>query len=197
MHSRLRLGDDCWPLPNVWLGTSVENQRTADERITHLLQCPAAVRFLSCEPLLGPVDLRNLPFPGSHHRILDALTAGSKSETPWGIDWVIAGGESGPGARPMHPAWARSLRDQCQATEVAFHFKQWGRWAPWDDDCYSLPAGEDDAAAHDNARWLGVDGDVSEFASAGAVQVLPVGKKAAGRILDGRTWDEFPAEVGQ
>lgn len=93
---------DGWP--NVWLGTTVENQTEADRRIPHLLAVPAAVRFLSCEPLLGPVDLM-----GAH-----------------GIDWVICGGESGPGARPMQAVWARSLRDQCASAGVAFHFKQWG-----------------------------------------------------------------------
>jgi len=127
-----------WPPPNVWLGTTVEDQRRADERIPHLLACPAAVRFVSCEPLIGPVDLNksiggtkwiggqrgcagmhqhgNAPDPHHHHddRCRD------------GLDWVICGGESGPNARPMHPEWARSLRDQCQAAGVPFHFKQWG-----------------------------------------------------------------------
>ncbi len=106
-----------WPLPNVWLGTSVEDQATADERIPHLLRCPAAVRFLSCEPLLGPIDFRKVP--------------GFNLAGQAGVDllrnlWVIVGGESGPGARPMRPDWARSLRDQCQAAGVPFFFKQMG-----------------------------------------------------------------------
>jgi protein gp37 len=99
------------PLSNVWLGTSVEDQRWADIRIPQLLLTPAAVRFLSCEPLLGPVDLWAY------------LELG-------GIDWVIVGGESGHGARPMNPAWARSLRDQCRDAGVAFFFKQWGGRTP-------------------------------------------------------------------
>lgn len=109
-----------WPLPNVWLGVSVENQKAADERIPLLLDTPAAVRFLSCEPLLGPVDLER-PVPGS--RPVNGVYP------PWMIhllDWVIVGGESGPGARPMHPDWVRSLRDQCQQAGVPFFFKQWG-----------------------------------------------------------------------
>ena len=113
-------GEDCelegfvWPLPNVWLGTSVEDQRAADERIPLLLRTPAAVRFLSCEPLLGPVDLERW-IRRITHRVLND-----------GVDWVIAGGESGPKARQCDPDWVRSLRDQCQAVDVAFFFKQWG-----------------------------------------------------------------------
>lgn len=97
------------PIPNVWLGVSVENQQAADERIPLLLQTPAAVRFLSCEPLLGAVDLSKYI---------------QESQPTGAIHLVIAGGESGPGARPMHPDWARSLRDQCQSAGVPFFFKQ-------------------------------------------------------------------------
>ena len=131
------------PPPNVWIGTSVEDQQRAEERVPHLLKIPARVRFLSCEPLLGELDLGFL---------IDG--------EPWLVDWVICGGESGPGARPMHPAWARSLRDQCQEAGVAFHFKQWGAWAP--------------------SQYFGW-------------ACSRVGKKKAGRELDGRTWDEVPS----
>jgi len=101
-----------WPLPHVWLGVSVEDQATADERIPLLLQTPAAVRFVSYEPALGPISFEfgrgqahdNAPYDGKR------------------IDWIICGGESGPGARPMHPGWARLVRDQCQAAGAAFHF---------------------------------------------------------------------------
>lgn len=122
-------GDAGWL--NVWLGTTVENQEEADRRIPHLLATPAAVRFISAEPLLGPVDLRSLPFgdpspTGYRPRILDALTAGSRSATPWHLDWVIAGGESGKNARPFDLIWAHSLRDQCRQTGVAFFMKQLG-----------------------------------------------------------------------
>ena len=102
------------PLPNVWLGTSVEDQKSANARIPHLLSTPAAVRFISAEPLLGPVDLRAVPIPADDG--YDGAT----------LDWVIVGGESGKGARPMHPDWVRSLRDQCGRENVPFFFKQWG-----------------------------------------------------------------------
>jgi protein gp37 len=110
------------PLPNAWLGTSIETQKWARVRIPQLLRTPAAVRFLSCEPLLGPLDLSTYltdiddelpPIPGLPR-----------------VDWVIVGGESGPGARPMQPEWARSLRDQCVAAGVPFFFKQWGGRTP-------------------------------------------------------------------
>lgn len=113
-------------LPNVWLGVSVEDQRRANERIPALLETPAAVRFVSCEPLLGPLDLRNIQ---PHERYeLDALTGYDFDQGTVGerLDWVIVGGESGPGARPMDPDWAHLLRDQCQAAGVPFMFKQWG-----------------------------------------------------------------------
>jgi protein gp37 len=158
---------DHWPLPNVWLGVSVENQRTADERIPLLLQTPAAVRFLSIEPMIGPVNLDGIwGYPGS---------ADGAQLDNWPIHWVIVGGESGPGARPMHPDWVRGLRDQCQAAGVPFFFKQWGEWAAISQpvDVYHASCG---------------------FQTLGPGQGCKrVGKKAAGRILDGRTWDEFPS----
>ena len=117
-----------WPLPNLWLGLSVEDQSTADLRIPALLDTPAAVRWVSAEPLLGPVDLREWVHTPE-------CLPGGDDGPPWctcglflsgGLDWVVVGGESGPGARPMHPEWARTLRDQCASTGVAFFFKQWG-----------------------------------------------------------------------
>ena len=111
-----------WPLSNVWLGTSAEDQPTADERVPHLLATPAAVRWISAEPLLGPITLRKIRLAGSVST-LDALAGGSGhiEDAGWpALDWVVAGGESGPRARPMDPEWARSLRDQCQATAVPF-----------------------------------------------------------------------------
>lgn len=136
------------PPANVWYGTSVESQEYADKRIPELIHVPAVVRFLSCEPLLGPVDLSPWLDPTSLCY----------------LNWVICGGESGPGARPMHPDWARSLRDQCQDAGVAFHFKQHGAWVLRDD-----PQAETGRAFYN------------------------VGKHAAGRLLDGRTWDELPS----
>jgi len=116
-----------WPLPNVWLGVSVEDQQRADARIPLLLQTPAAVRWLSCEPLLGPVDLWAPRYPWPDRAVVEGQAdLGSGFAWGRGIQWVVAGGESGAHARPMDPGWARSLRDQCQAAGVAFYFKQWG-----------------------------------------------------------------------
>ena len=140
-----------WPLPNVWLGVSVEDQKRADLRIPALLDTPSAARWLSCEPLLGPVD------------VINGLGDGWLT----GIDWIVAGGESGPGSRPMHPDWARSLRDQCQVAGVPFLFKQWGSHRP-------------------SAVGSIVRGGVR-------FPMVPASKRAAGRVLDGRTWDEYPA----
>lgn len=182
------------PLPNVWLGVSVENQAAADERIPLLLQTPAAVRWISAEPLLGPIDptilLRKASdfdrrLAGFDHCagfFTDALAGsngvamkdGTCHEEPIGaqpsLDWVVVGGESGHGARPMEEAWARSLRDQCVAAGVAFHFKQWGEWLPA--MCDGAPGDYQQLNASDNP--------------------IRVGKRKAGRLLDGRTWDEFP-----
>jgi protein gp37 len=143
-----------WPLPNVWLGVSVEDQKRADLRIPALLDTPAAVRFLSCEPLLGPVDLRRISRPSGQQPEMVLDVVGQRYGVPgrWQaptshrIDWVIVGGESGPRARPMDPAWARSLRDQCTAAGVPFFFKQAG----------ALLAGEwgcSDRKGHDPAEW--------------------------------------------
>src|SRR6185437_3945123 len=113
-----------YPLANVWLGVTCENQHFADERIPLLLQTPAAVRFVSYEPALGPVNFRWVN--GWRDVISGKVEANGESTSR--IDWVICGGESGPGARPMHPEWARSVRDQCVAAGVPFFFKQWGEW---------------------------------------------------------------------
>ncbi len=179
------------PLPNVWLGATIVNQAEADRDIPKLLELPARVRFLSMEPLLGPVDLER-PRPGPD---LDQ-GGGRMICQPWliqsGINWVIVGGESGPGARPMHPDWARSLRDQCQAAGVPFLFKQWGHW-----QIASRANGHYDSdMARNSAVWLDHDGTTAKPSALGmtnAYAMAPVGKKAAGRLLDGRTWDEVPA----
>lgn len=166
------LYDAPWPLPNVWLGVSVENQQWADIRIPLLLDTPAAVRWLSCEPLLGPVDLTNVA-PGTVYRDcgFKALDGDPR------IDWVVVGGESGPGARPMHPDWARSLRDQCQHAWVPLFFKQWGNWvAP-----SQMP--EDTFMSWDVEHG----NDLYDWDNP-----WRFGKKACGRLLDGRTWDEYP-----
>jgi protein gp37 len=161
---------------NVWIGTSVENQAAADERIPHLLRVPARVRFLSCEPLLGPVDI----WPW----------LGPAEDDESCVNWVIVGGESGHGARPMHPDWARSLRDQCQAAGVAYFFKQWGEYAPapWDNPKPAL------AVCADGTHVVAQIGHVLGFREADEVCMERMGKGAAGRLLDGREWSEFPQE---
>lgn len=117
-----------WPLPNVWLGVTAENQEQSDNRIPTLLQIPAAKRFISCEPLLGPIELGLLGTAPKN--ISERYTLICEL-----LHWVICGGETGPKARPMHPDWGRSLRDQCISAEVPFHFKSWGKTLPieqWD-----------------------------------------------------------------
>jgi protein gp37 len=199
-----------WPLANVWLGVSVEDQRWADIRIPALLHTPAAVRFLSCEPLLGPVDLTRLPYRGDCDYVIDALAGRYGIRDPresfrFGmaglgtIDWVISGGESGRNARPAHPDWFRSLRDQCTSARVAYFHKQNGEWndrtaltgdqraavSIWDEKhvTYVHPA---DGRTQAHGAW-GANDHLEGWAC-----VQRVGKKAAGRELDGRTHDEFP-----
>jgi len=185
-------------LPNVWLGVSVEDQKTADERIPLLLQTPAAVRFISAEPLLAEVDLTVIPRePSTFDRALagfnrckgffvDAIAGsngalmidGTCHEEPIGaqsrLDWVIVGGESGPGARPMHPDWVRSLRDQCVTAKVPFFFKQWGNWEP-------------------TQAYSGTRDNLHTWTLPRHQMMQRVGKHAAGASLDGREWREFPA----
>jgi protein gp37 len=134
------------PIPNVWLGTSIEDQKTANERVPILLKVPAAVHFLSCEPLLGPIDLTNYKYQNQHgdwffHNLLTGeieLQAFGKYNWNSRVDWVIVGGESGHKARPMHPEWVRSVRDQCKVAGVPFFFKQWGTWLPFE-ECAQQP----------------------------------------------------------
>jgi protein gp37 len=144
---------DSWP-ENVWLGTTIENQESAISRLPHLASIPARVRFISAEPLLGPLNLE----PWLHKT----------------IDWVITGGESGPKARPSSPSWFRDLLAQCMAHEVSFHFKQWGDWAPGQG--INLPAMRRERASQAEDGTL----------------MVRVGKKAAGRLLDGAVWDGLP-----
>lgn len=137
VNQRPELAQATWtyPLPNVWLGVSIENQKWAETRVPALLQTPAAIRFVSAEPLLGPVNLQKLK--ARNGAFIDSLLG--NVSTPDGeiyaacpsiLDWVIVGGESGHGARAMHPGWAASLRDQCAGAPAAFLFKQWGEWGP-------------------------------------------------------------------
>jgi protein gp37 len=146
-----------WP-SNIWLGTSVENQTQAEKRLPYLLKSPAVVRFLSCEPLLGHVNLR--------------AWFNKKGLHP--VDWVIAGGESGPNSRPMHPDWVLTLLHQCQEFNVPFHFKQWGHW---------VPAELTDETAKPRLVTLEDERPVT---------MVRLSKKLAGRILEGTTWDGVP-----
>lgn len=164
------------PLPNVWEGVTAEHQKAVEERIAPHLHTPAAVHFISLEPMLGPVDLAWIKNGDSYEHDGATYTPhenalrrrrepepGVKILVPAvpGLDWVICGGETGPGARPMRLHWVRSLRDQCQAAGVPFFFKSWGEW-------HSI---------------------------AGGCDMHRIGHKAAGRLLDGRKWDEYPKET--
>jgi len=157
------------PIPNLWLLVSVENQAMADRRIPHLLETNVVVRGLSMEPLLGKVNINDylrpaLSYPASSHS---------------GLNWVIVGGESGPNARPMHPDWARSIRTQCVSGGVPFFFKQWGEFAP-----YGFVSGiEVPDGKYLPKKYMWWSDHVKSFR---------VGKKKAGRLLDGREWNEYP-----
>lgn len=168
------------PPKNVWIGTSVEDQKTADERIPRLLDIPAAVRFLSCEPLIGRVDLTYPCFNG-------ADSFGSLA----GLDWVICGGESGSHSRPMHPEWARQLLHQCVDANVPFLFKQWGEYLPCGqrgkEYHKTLEAGEPNPPIQSP--------EIPDFFFSDDQGCLKVGKKKAGRYLDGRLYDGFPKSV--
>ncbi len=248
------------PLPNVWLGVSTEDQKRADERIPDLLATPAAVRWISAEPLLGPLNLEPWLAPektcqgcddgeGFGNRCASDRTPRDE-QCPWKravqiveehgpfnadglpstitcdvitLDWVVVGGESGRGARPMHPAWARALRDQCAAAGVPFLFKQWGEWAPvcavdldaLDEQLYHpRPARDPEAIRRCKVDQLvmqasgrvfrldqrsgisGEDpakGDFAFLAGAGAMTFMAIGKRRAGRLLDGIQHDGAPA----
>jgi len=178
-----------WPLPNVWLGATVVNQAEADRDVPKLLRTPAAVRFLSVEPMLGPINLTSVPVGGGHgHHEFDPIITGNAlrradREAPH-LHWVICGGESGPKARPMHPDWARSLRDQCADAGVPFLFKQWGEWVEADRDGDTVTATEASGIDLEERRY--------DLTAAHGAEFVRVGKKAAGRLLDGRTHDEWP-----
>ena len=191
-----------WQLPNVWLGATICNQAEAGRDIPKLLATPARVRFLSIEPLLGPIDLRpwldrcdrgSRPGPGGVGGVMCA-ECGGNGHGCTRLDWVIVGGESGTHARPMHPDWVRSLRHQCERAEVAFLFKQWGEWGPdWEgaETCNGCGETKFDAI---NERGECARCGVADWfpASKPLDSMRHVGKKRAGRVLDGRTWDEVP-----
>jgi protein gp37 len=169
-----------WP-ENVWIGTSVENQQVADERILRLLEVPAKTHFLSCEPLLSNLDIAKWLKP-----IVCTYTDGSgQGYTMKPIDWVICGGESGPNARPMHPDWARSLRDQCAAADVAFFFKQWGEWIDLD---HAMAVGIESLSISVSKSRLVLEND-----SLKTKGLYKFGKRATGSLLDCLEYKQFPA----
>lgn len=182
-----------WPA-HVWLGVTTENQARADERIPQVIRTPAPIVFISAEPLLGPI---RVPWWRFRHHMTDL--DGTNPENVRGIAWVIAGGESGSGARPTHPDWFRELRDDCVGAGTAFHFKQWGEWSP------TGPAGARevvmaaDGTVYDGSDLTWPDGPRCAAAMraghdrAHLTVMRRVGKRAAGRELDWRTWDEAPA----
>ena len=204
-----------WPLPNVWLGVSVEDQPRLQERVPHLLATPAAIRFVSAEPALATMDFTD----AARWRELDTVyrrdaLSGVLFEKPaslgdfqkrkgtlsaWTVadcglpklDLIILGGESGPGARPMHPDWVRQIRDACAAADVAFFFKQWGDWEPREEW-----SGHQGGGRFETMRAIMPCGrecpdDVAPQ-DVGAQRMALVGKKAAGRLLDGRSHDAMP-----
>ena len=186
---------------NVWLGDTICNQEEADRDIPKLLAVPARVRFLSIEPMLGLVDLRGVPVSGSGHSEADPIILANvlKRVAAWPrlpqIDWVICGGESGPQSRPMHPDWVRSLRDQCAAAGVPFHFKQWGEWrVPVAGETFNTSMGRDQRVP---AFIVAPAGTVhcfeNEATRHGGRAMVRVGTKAAGRLLDGIEHNGFPA----
>jgi protein gp37 len=164
---------------NIFIGASIEDQFTADERIPLLLQVPAAIRFVSIEPMLGPVELRKIKGDHVNFNVLDKSRFdygddgfGVGAPMHEGIDWVICGGETGPGARPLHPDWVKSLRDQCVEAKVPFFFKQWGEWT----------------SEYPQGISLAYRAQAFEYGQS----FYHVGKKLSGRKLDGREWNQFP-----
>lgn len=172
---------EAFALPNVWIGTSIESQAKADQRIPKLLNIPARMRFLSMEPLLTGVDLglTMLDYPDYSDQ-----DPGKPIEYPSKvgqmIHLVIVGGESGEGARPMNPAWARSIRDQCVSAGVPFFFKQWGEWVSYDNLASEL---ED---------RIGLAGDIPRMVKLGDTPMYRFGKHSTGDLLDGKEWKQFP-----
>ncbi len=205
-------------MPGLWLGVTAENQDQADKRIPLLLQIPADKRFVSVEPMLGPVNIRGYlmqgKYPGKcscghghgftrcpnyggiakecHHK--DCNCKGFERQD-FAIDHVICGGESGPGARPMHPSWVRGLRDQCKSAGVPFLFKQWGEWAS---DMTEYPI-DGPKLNPEKVHWIWPDGSHKQVGcgetSPGKILTYRVGKKSGGRTLDGQLWNQYPVEA--
>ncbi|WP_305910499.1 phage Gp37/Gp68 family protein (plasmid) [Methylomarinum sp. Ch1-1] len=202
-----------WPLPNVWLGVSIENQQAADERIPLLLSTPAAVRWISAEPLLGQLDLTTISVIDGDPYFINALRgemriteSASHDLSPVEflnkLDWVVVGGESGENARPMHPDWVRSIKDQCNAANIPFLFKQWGEFTEIDGPVcrgsFSRNREPGDFYMDSDGTIIPFNDDLSKqggsnFRSAWTTSIMRrVGKKSAGRLLDGKFYDNYP-----
>ncbi len=203
-----------WPLFNVWLGVSAEDQTRANERIPDLLATPAAVRFVSAEPLLGPIDFASIknnidkrihnPYASSdfiditvcrHINAIKGLQNEGALATQYTakLDWIIVGGESGQGARPIHPDWARSIRDQCEAAGTAFFFKQWGEWAPCSYDHYQARSRSQSKIK--DSLYIDINGkhiESEKWREPGFAGFHRFTKKYSGNLLDNKTHTQFP-----
>lgn len=179
------------PHPRIWLGVSVEDQAAADERIPLLIDTPAAVRWISAEPLLGPVDL-SYWLDIYQYEEGDVWRPRNLSRPLGSPDWVVVGGESGPKARPMHPDWAYQLQAQCEGADVPFLFKQWGEWVSAGQPAFGTVNGEVRHIRSDGSFW---GDDLPEDEDADVLTVVKVGKKAAGRLLGGQEHDGYPVEA--
>jgi protein gp37 len=187
------------PEPWIWLGVSVEDQDAADHRIPFLLRMPKSIKFVSVEPLLGPVDLCHIQHNGEFevnaltgdHGVLRPLRGRSEKT----INWVIVGGESGPGARPMNPHWALRIKNQCVNNNIPFFFKQWGEFrGAINGECFSLSDSNVIAIHTAGMTACTKDNPFNPFREGhpGWRMMKRVGKKAAGRILDGQEWNQTP-----
>jgi protein gp37 len=190
LHNRCGLG---WPLKNIWLGVSVEDQKAADDRIHYLNEISAAVKFVSCEPLLSEIN-----FEKSLGESLKWHAGGLKNC----ISWVISGGETGHNARPVHPDWVRSIKDQCEDNGVPFFFKGWGEFKPINIDLTGIKPIRQ--KGNPFTFWENIKGDIfelidgdGEYLCAGDDHqlyqpIIKVGKKQSGDLLDGKQYHEFP-----
>ena len=186
-RSHITVKGGAWPPANAWLGTSVENQKTFVDRMQYLIATKAAVRWLSIEPLLGPIDASVVIQPSGW-----VATAYALANT----HWVVVGGESGPGARPMDPEWARTLRDQCTTRGIPFFFKQYGDWAVGGkvekDDSYAGGYAYNSLFGGRVSTQCVRDRGRHTRALEGNRVIEKVGKHKAGRLLDGREWNQYP-----
>ncbi|MGC9207416.1 DUF5131 family protein [Acidithiobacillus sp.] len=201
-----------WPLPNVWLGVSAEDQESADERLFYLMNTPAAIRWLSAEPLLGPIDFEDVPVGMNGPLRPYGETNATK------LDWIVVGGESGPEARPMHPDWVEAIQEQCTQAHVPFFFKQWGEWFPvnqmtpefmetlyrsnrkakaderqWDvDEAFGKHCVMPQAVLNKDGDCLSLTDPMAFQQGSRSMSVFRVGVRKAGCRLNGREWQAWP-----